>query len=93
MQFIEIEDWNVELGRPRGWSEEQCHSVKAYIGHDGSGIGFTLTALMPSEEDKQAIMEGRPIYLKFCGIVGTNGQPTMMPAALFTLDEQGAVNL
>ncbi len=92
MEPIELSDANLRLGPPRGWSDERCSTVYAYAGTDGNGP-YVVTAWQPSEEDKEAIAAGRPIFLKFCGVLTAEGNPTMMPASLYTTDENNVINV
>lgn len=77
---LDIPDYNIILGPPPGWTEEECMTIKAYKGVDLSGDEFILTQWMPSKEDREAILAGRPICLKVIGSL-------MPPVALFTTDE------
>lgn len=90
---VKLSDENLQLGPPPGWSDEQCMTVSAYAGVDGSGIPFVVTAWMPSKEDLEAMNAGRPLYAKWCGSVSKDGRPTMAPLALFTMDEQDIINV
>lgn len=90
---IKLLDANLQLGPPRGWTDEQCMTVSAYAGVDGSGTPFVVTAWMPSKEDLEAFNAGRPVFLKYCGLVSQSGSPTMAPCSLYTTDEQGIINV
>jgi len=52
---------------------------------DGPPYPFTLSAWMPSKEDREAIMAGRPIWVRFLSHV-------VFPMAMFTLDDAGEIN-
>ena len=93
MMPVKLSDENMQLGPPRGWTDEQCMTVSAYGGVDGAGVPFVGTAWMPSKEDLDALNAGRPLYLKICDRLTAAGTPTMMPAALYTTDEAGILNV
>lgn len=82
---IDFEGANITLGKPKGWTDEQCMTIKAARGIDETGHGFFLTAWQPSKEDIEAINAGRPIWLK----IVSDGFP---PVALLTFDENNEVN-
>lgn len=71
---------SVEIRKPEEMTDSQCYSVYATAGVDADGFPYYITCWQPSYEDKKAIEEGRPIYVKVLG----KGLP---PMALFTLDE------
>jgi hypothetical protein len=46
---------------------------------------FTVSCWMPSKEDREAILAGRPIWVRFLS-------HKVYPMSLFTLDEAGEIN-
>lgn len=92
MICIPFEGSNLHLNAPPGM-EENVYAVEAFAGKDGHGIDFVLTCWQPSQADQEAIAEGRPLWLKICGIFTPGGKPTMPPCALFTVDAQGDANV
>lgn len=82
---IKFEGVNTELQKPDDMTDEQCIGLPAERGTDGEGFDYYLTAWMPNKEDVEAVMAGRPIFLKVIG-------KTHPPVALFTIDEKGEGN-
>lgn len=41
---IDFEGTNIELLKPKDWSDEKCMSVRAYKGIDVDGVPYYLTA-------------------------------------------------
>lgn len=92
MICIPFEGSNLHLGPPPGM-EDSVYAVDAFTGHDGHGIHFVLTCWQPSRADQEAIADGRPVWLKICGVFGGHGKPSMPPVALFTVDANGDANV
>lgn len=92
MYPLKLTDVNLTLGPPAGWTEEQCRTIDAYSGRYDDGTPYVTTAWQPTEADKKAVAEGRPVYLQFVGVLNDAGGPSMMPAHLYTADEHGNKN-
>jgi len=80
-----FEGSNINLTKPSDMTDEQCFSLPAEKNIDSQGFPYFLTAWMPNKEDVEALIAGRPLFLKS---IGTEFQPV----ALFTLDENGEGN-
>ncbi len=81
-----FEGCNRVYGKPKDWTDEQCGSLDALQFTDPTtGCAVIRTCWMPSKEDIEAITAGRGIILDMY-------VPVMIPVALFTLNENGAVN-
>ncbi len=85
MHPIKFNGCNVDLGRPKDMTDEQCLSLPAEKNVDNSGFDYYLTAWMPNKEDLESLNRGEPMYLKVIG----NNHP---PVSLFTIDEKGVGN-
>jgi len=85
MRGTDFEGSTLELGKPENMTDEQWSSLRATTGTDDSGFPYILTAFKPSPEDLQALIDGRPLFLK---VLGTQ----FAPVALYTLDEHGNLN-
>lgn len=83
---IKFEGVNTNLGKPDNMTDEECLGLPAQRGVDGSGFPYFLTGWMPNKEDLEALNRGEPIYLKVIG----NGFP---PVAMFTVDQEGELNV
>lgn len=83
---IDFEGSNITLTKPRVWDEEaECINMRAYTGKTESGTPFFVSAWQPTEADKLAIAEGRPIMLA----TYSSGFPN---TSIYTLDEKGEIN-
>lgn len=85
MDPVSLTDANLKLGPPAGWTDEQCMTIDAYAGEDVNGK-FVVTGWMPDDKDRERIAKGGIVWLKFTGVLGANGKPTMMPACVYTAD-------
>lgn len=68
-------------------TDEQCMSIPAMRCVDADGFPCWVTCWLPNMEDIQAIVAGRPIYVKIL----SNGQ--LSPHSIFTADETGGLNI
>jgi hypothetical protein len=85
MYPTDFEGSNTNLTKPSDMTDEQCFSLPAEKNVDSQGFPYFLTAWMPNKEDVEALVAGRPLFLKVIG----QGFP---PVALFTVDENGEGN-
>lgn len=86
MHPTDFEGTNIVLTKPQNMTDEQCHPLKAFQGVDEQGFHFILTAWIPNKEDLESLQAGRPLYMK------TVGQG-FAPVLLFTIDENGEMNI
>ena len=86
MHGVKFEGATFDLVKPANMKDEECYSLPATVGVDTNGFPFILTAFMPNIDDLKALQEGRPLFLK---VIGT----TFAPVALYTLDENGNINI
>jgi hypothetical protein len=85
MMPVTFPGWNLELTKPKELTDEECSAMPAYKDIDQNGWPFIATAWKPNKEDIDAILAGRPIYLKiYCEI-----HPVV---ALITMDENNQIN-
>lgn len=80
MMAVDFQEANVTYGKPKGWTDEQCHSIRAFKTTDENGVEKIITVWMSSKEDIDAISSGRPIIMTLCSSV-------MIPVSLHTYDE------
>lgn len=66
-------------------TDEECSPLPAYVGKDQNGHPYINTVWMPSKEDLEALLAGRPLVLSICGV-------SMPPVCLFTTDENDMPN-
>lgn len=85
MHPINFEGANINLAKPNDMTDEQCQPLPAEKNVDNHGFPYFLTAWMPNKEDVEALMEGKPLWLK---VIGT----THPPVVLFTVNEDGTGN-
>lgn len=88
MTPIQFPEANRMFGPPPDLDESQCGRLFGFVGEinrgnlDGSIV--TVTAWEPSPEERQAIADGRPIFVSFVG---------GLPPHFLTTSFQEAVNL
>ena len=82
---VDFEGTNLELGTPERWSEERTLPTRALKDIDTDGNTVYFTAWKPSKEDIDAILAGRPVFLKIV-------YPHYPPTLLFTTDDNGDMN-
>jgi hypothetical protein len=85
MYPTDFEGSNINLAKPSGMTDEQCFSLPAEKNVDSQGFDYFLTAWIPNKQDIEALVAGRPLFLKVIG-------QTHPPLALFTIDEHGEGN-
>ncbi len=85
MMPITFDGVNTDLQKPKDMTDEQCASFPVERGRDSEGFDYYLTAWIPNKEDLEALIAGRPLFLKVIG----QAHP---PVALFTVDEKGEGN-
>ena len=85
MRPIDFPEANAWFEKPETMTDEECFPVSAYKGIDKNGRPYTNVVYMPSKEDIEAILAGRPIVVTWL-IDG------LIPHSLFTYDENGNVN-
>lgn len=87
MNFVNFPESNLNLGAPEGLTEDQVLTIPAlkqdyyFEGDQRPHDSFTV-CLQPSEEDRQAIAEGRPIFIRTIGL--------FPPMLAFTLNADGS---
>lgn len=87
MKPIQFEGVNANLGKPEGMTDAECGSLPVYHGKDDKGRPFVNSMWQPSEADKKAIAEGRPVMLSISTPL------TQVPLmSVFTYDENGQLN-
>lgn len=90
-----------EIKKPPSMTDEECSGLPIFQAFcdlpaeapafvqagvcSGPPYPFTLSAWMPSKEDREAILASRPIWVRFLS-------HTVIPMAVFTTDEKGDIN-
>lgn len=89
MKPINFPESNLTLGKPEGWTDEECSALPVYAGYtdEAKTRPYVNSLWQPSEADIKAINEGRPVVLSMS--VPHNHVP---PASVFTYDENGNLN-
>lgn len=64
---------NTEFGKPRGWADEQCSSIQAFVSNDE-----IITAWEPSERELVMLNLGCPVFVRICG--------KLLPPMLLTVE-------
>lgn len=85
MMPVDFEGSNITLGKPDGWTDEQCTSIRAMQGVDTNGAPYFLTKWMPSKEDIEAINAGRGFWVQTYGMY-------FQPVLIVTMDENDEIN-
>ncbi len=85
MRAIDFPEANITFEKPTGMDDSECLPIQAYAGRDQNGNPHINTVWMPSKEDIDAILAGRPIVVCVLG-------EALPPMALFTYDENGNSN-
>lgn len=85
MKGTDFEGSTFDLVKPSDMTDEQCTPLRAASGTDNEGFSFILVAFKPSPEDLQAMIDGRPVFMKVLG-------QSFAPVSLYTLDENDNVN-
>lgn len=80
MMAVDFIEANVTYGKPKGMTDEQCHSIRAMKAITDDGFPIIVTVWMPSKEDIDAINAGRPVILRIVGEI-------MPPVSIYTYDE------
>lgn len=86
MRPIDFPEANTFFEKPKSMTDEECLPVSAFVKKDEQGkVEYINVVYMPSKEDIEAILAGRPIVCSFM-------QSFLPPHALFTFDENGNTN-
>lgn len=90
MKPIQFPESNLTLGKPHDASDEECLPLPVYAGYadpETKQRPYVNSLWQPSEADKQAILEGRPIVLSI-----SVPHDCVPPSSVFTYDENGQMN-
>jgi len=90
MKPINFPESNLILGKPVGWTDDECQPLHVYAGYadpETKERPYVNSLWQPSEADKKAINEGRPIVLSI-----STHHKHVPPASVFTYDENGQLN-
>jgi len=82
---IDFEGTNTVFNKPADMTDEQCSSIRAFVGNNVENTPVILTAWQPNKEDIEAINAGRPVMLLVTG-------KSLPPVLLYTYDENYETN-
>lgn len=74
---VDFKEANLTFGKPADMTDEQCSSLRVWVGNNPDQFPVIISKWQPSKEDIETINKGEGIYLTVTG-------SSMPPVSLFT---------